>query len=238
MKTFSILFTLIFTFCLPAIAQIKNPFKKATSFLKSSNLSEDDVASGLKAALEKGIEIASNEASVEDGYFLNPQIKIPWPDDAKDAEARLRQIGLGSEVDKLILSINRAAELAAKESKEVFVAAIRSMTVQDAWGILKGEDDAATEYLKRTTSPELNARFKPIVHNALEQVHATKYYEDLVLAYNKIPFVRKINPDLDQYATEMAITGLFTLVAKEEKKIREDPLARTSDILKKVFGQS
>jgi len=237
MKTSAIVLVLIFIFCLPSIAQIKNPFKKATSFLKTSNLTEMDVVSGLKAALEKGIDIASNEASEEDGYFMNPQIKIPWPSDAKDAEARLRQIGLGSEVDKFILSVNRAAELAAKESKEVFVVAIKSMTVEDAFGILKGEDDAATQYLKRTTSPELNARFMPIIHSALEQVDATKYYEDLVKAYNKIPFVKKINPDLDQYATEMAINGLFTLVAKEEKKIREDPLARTSDILKKVFGQ-
>lgn len=111
------------------------------------------------------------------------------------------------------------------------------MTVEDAWDILKGEDDAATQYLNKTSSPELYARFKPIVHSALEQVKATKYYEDLVLAYNKIPFVKKLNPDLDQYATQMAINGLFTMVAKEEKKIREDPLARTNEILKKVFGQ-
>lgn len=237
MKISTFLIVLILALPLSSVAQFKNPLKKATSFLKKSSLSEDEVASGLKAALEKGIELASNEVSREDGYFQNPQIKIPWPADARKAEAQLRQIGLGSEVDKLILSLNRAAELAAKESKEVFVVAIKAMTVEDAWGIFKGEDDAATQYLNKTSSTELNARFKPIVHSALEQVNATKYYEDLVLAYNKIPFVKKLNPDLDQYATQMAINGLFTMVAKEEKKIREDPLARTNEILKKVFGQ-
>lgn len=238
MKISTFLIVLILALPLSSVAQFKNPLKKVTSFIKTSSLSEDEVVSGLKAALEKGIELASNEVSRENGYFQNPQIKIPWPEDARNAEAQLRQIGLGSEVDKLILSINRAAELAAKESKEVFVVAIKAMTVEDAWGILKGEDDAATQYLNKTSSAELNARFKPIVHSALEQVNATKYYEDLVLTYNKIPFVKKLNPDLDQYATQMAINGLFTMVAKEEKKIREDPLARTNEILQKVFGQN
>lgn len=237
MKISTFLIVLILALPLSSVAQFKNSLKKATSFIKTSSLSEDEVVSGLKAALEKGIELASDEVSREDGYFENPQIKIPWPEDARKAETQLRQIGLGPEVDKLILSINRAAELAAKESKEVFVVAIKEMTVEDAWGILKGDDDAATQYLNKTSSAELNSRFKPIVHSALEQVNATKYYEDLVLAYNKIPFVKKLNPDLDQYATQMAIDGLFTMVAREEKRIREDPLARTNDILQKVFGQ-
>ena len=116
--------------------------------------------------------------------------------------------------------------------------AIKAMTVEDAWGILKGEDDAATQYLKQTSSDDLNSKFKPIIHSTLEHIHATKYYEDLELAYNKIPFVRKLDPDLNQHATQMAITGLFTMVAKEEKKILEDPLAHTNEILQKVFGQN
>lgn len=235
MKITTVLLAIMLSIPITLRAQFKNPLKKATSFIKKTSLSEDDVISGLKAALEKGIEIASDEVSREGGYYQNPLIKIPWPEDARNAEARLRQMGLGSEVDKFILSVNRAAELAAKESKEVFVVAIKAMTVEDAWGILKGEDDAATQYLNRTSSSELNTRFKPIIHSALEKVNATKYYEDLVLAYNKIPLVKKLNPDLDQYATQMAINGLFSMVAKEEKKIREDPLARTSEILKKVF---
>ena len=116
--------------------------------------------------------------------------------------------------------------------------AIKTMTVEDAWGILKGEDDAVTQYLKQTSSDDLNSKFKPIIHSALEHVHATKYYENLELAYNKIPFVRKLDPDLNQHATQMAVTGLFTMVAKEEKKILEDPLAHTNEILQKVFGQN
>ena len=110
------------------------------------------------------------------------------------------------------------------------------MTIEDAWGILKGEDDAATQYLMRTTSPQLKSEFKPVISDALDQVNATKYYSDLINTYNKIPFVTKVDPDLDNYATELAIKGLFVMVAEEEGKIREDPLERTSDILRRVFG--
>ena len=199
-------------------------------------LTESDVVSGLKAALEKGANFAAQNGSAEDGYYQNTLIKIPFPPDAIRAEEKLRQIGLGGEVDKFILTLNRGAETAAKKSAPIFASAIRSMTIQDAWGILKGEDDAATQYLVRTTSTQLKAEFKPVVSEALDQVSATKYYTDLVNTYNKIPFVTKVDPDLEDYATEMAIKGLFTLVAQEEAKIRKDPLARTSDILRRVFG--
>jgi len=199
-------------------------------------LTESDVISGLKAALEKGANFASQQGSQEDGYFKNTLIKIPFPPDAAKAEEKLRQIGLGGEVDKFILTLNRGAEEAAKKSAPIFSSAIRSMTIQDAWGILKGEDDAATQYLIRTTSTQLKAEFKPVVKAALDQVSATKYYTDLVNSYNKIPLVTKVDPDLEDYATDMAIKGLFTLVAQEEAKIREDPLARTTDILRRVFG--
>jgi len=199
-------------------------------------LTESDVISGLKAALEKGATYASNKGSAEDGYFGNSLIKIPFPPDAVKAEEKLRQMGLGNEVDKFVLSLNRGAEAAAAKSAPVFVSAIKSMTVEDAWGILKGEDDAATQYLVRTTSPQLKAEFKPVVSDALDEVNATRYYSDLINTYNKIPFVTKVDPDLDNYATDLAIKGLFVMVAEEESKIREDPLERTSDILKRVFG--
>ena len=199
-------------------------------------LTESDVVSGLRAALEKGIQTAAADASKENGYFGNTLIKIPFPPDAKNVETKLRKIGMGSEVDKFVLSMNRAAEKASAKSVEVFVGAIRQMTVQDAWGILKGEQDAATQYLRNTTGTQLTNEFEPIVSDALDQVNATKYYTDLVTTYNKIPFITKVNPDLDAYATELAIDGLFTLVAQEEAKIRKDPVARTTDILKKVFG--
>jgi hypothetical protein len=171
-----------------------------------------------------------------DGYFKNPEIKIPFPPDVKKVETRIRQIGLGDEVDKFIMTLNRGAEDAAKEAKPIFITAIKSMTIQDAWGILKGEENAATQYLQRTTSSQLKEKFKPVIHNSLEKVNATKYYGDIVGTYNKIPLVEKVNPDLDDYATDKAIEGLFIMIAKEEKKIREDPVARTSALLKKVFG--
>lgn len=202
----------------------------------SAPLTTSEVAQGLKEALIKGISTGSDLASRVDGYFKNPEIKIPFPPEVKKVEDRLRQIGLGNEVDKFIMTLNRGAEDAAKEAKPIFIEAIRAMTIQDAWAILKGEDDAATQYLKRTTSGLLKEKFKPVIQNSLSKVNATKYYGDIVTRYNQIPFVQKVNPDLDDYATDKAIEGLFVMIAKEEKNIRENPVARTTEILKKVFG--
>ncbi len=198
-------------------------------------LTTEEVIGGLKEALIKGITTGSNKASAIDGYFANQLIKIPFPPEAQKMENTLRDIGLGSEVDKFVKTLNRGAEKAAKEAKPIFVSAIRSMTIEDAWGILKGDKDAATRYLERTTSAQLKSKFQPVIHNALQQVNATKYYGDLATRYNKIPLVKKVNPDLDAYATDMAIQGLFKLIAEEEANIRKDPLARTSALLKKVF---
>jgi hypothetical protein len=195
-----------------------------------------EVADGLKEALVKGISNGSDIVSQVDGYFKNPQIKIPFPPDVQKVEDRLRQIGLGKEVDKFILTLNRGAEDAAKEAKPIFISAIRQMTIQDAWGILRGNDDAATQYLIRTTSAQLKEKFKPVIQNSLQKVNATKYYNDIVTRYNSIPMVQKVNPDLDDYATDKAIEGLFLMIAKEEKNIRADPAARTTELLKRVFG--
>jgi hypothetical protein len=199
-------------------------------------LTTSEVTAGLKEALINGISKGSDLVSQVDGYFKNPEIKIPFPPDVQKVETRLRQIGLGDQVDKFILTLNRGAEDAAKEAKPIFISAIKSMTIEDAWGILKGEDDAATQYLKRTTSGQLKEKFKPVIQNSLNKVNATKYYGDIVSTYNKIPLVEKVNPELDDYATDKAIEGLFLMIAKEEKNIREDPVARTTDLLKKVFG--
>ena len=213
------------------------------SQLASTTTSSDDtkptnteVINGLKEALVKGAEYASNNASREDGYFGDSRLKIPFPPEAAKVESKLRDIGLGGEVDKFILTLNRAAEEAAAEAVPVFKETILNMTLQDGWSILNGPEDAATKYLHDNTSNELRERFTPIVDKALDHVNATRYYDDLVNTYNKIPFVEKVNPDLSEYATEMAIEGLFVLVAEEEKKIREDPIERTTDLLKKVFG--
>ncbi|HKZ39076.1 MAG TPA: DUF4197 domain-containing protein [Chryseolinea sp.] len=218
-----------------AFSQINlNKLKKVIG--GSESLSSDEVAQGLKEALTKGVSKGSDLVSQVDGYFKNPEIKIPFPPEVKQVESRLRQIGLGDEVDRFVLTLNRGAEDAAKEAKPIFIEAVRGMTIQDAWAILKGEQDAATQYLKSSTSSLLKEKFKPIIQNSLSKVNATKYYSDLVNSYNKIPLVQKVNPDLDEYATDKAIEGLFIMIAKEEKNIRANPMARTTELLKKVFG--
>jgi hypothetical protein len=221
-------------------AQITQTVNEAEKMLESSTakpLTTEEVGSGLKEALINGISKGSDLTSQVDGYFKNPEIKIPFPPDAKKVEDKLRAIGMGENVDKFIMTLNRGAEDAAKEAKPIFIDAIKSMSIEDAWGLLKGQNDAATQYLKKTTTAQLKTKFSPVIQNSLNKVNATKYYTDLVNTYNKVPLVEKVNPDLNSYATDLAIQGLFTMVAKEEKNIRQDPVARTTDLLKKVFAQ-
>ncbi len=199
-------------------------------------LSNDDVAMGLKEALKIGISKGADSASKTDGYYLNPRIKIPFPPEVQRVENALRKVGLGGEVDKFVISLNRGAEEAAKEAKPIFINAILSMSFADAWGILRGDKNAATMFLKRTTSAALVAAFMPVVEKALQKTEATKYYTDLAGTYNSLPFTQKVNPDLKGYATQKAIDGLFILVEDEEAKIRQNPLARTTELLKRVFG--
>lgn len=205
-------------------------------FSKNTGLTQQDAANGIKEALIKGTSESVLKASQLDGYFKNPEIKIPFPKDAKNVEKKLRAIGLGKQVDNVILSLNRAAEDAAKEAKPIFIAAIKGMTITDAINIVKGSNDEATKYLNKTTSPELNNKFQPIIKASLDKVDGTKYWRDIMQTYNKIPFVKQVNPDLTEYVTSKAIEGLFIMIAQEELKIRKDPVARTSDLLRKVFG--
>ncbi len=214
--------------------KILNDAKKVLD--PSKPLTTAEVTNGLKEALVNGVSKGTDLISKIDGYYKNPEIKIPFPQDVKMVETKLRAIGMGKEVDKFVVALNRGAEEAAKEAKPIFVAAIKQMTIDDAFAILKGQPDAATQYLKKTTTAQLKEKFKPIVQTSLDKVQATKYYGDLVNQYNRIPFITKVNPNLNDYATDMAIQGLFTMIAKEEKSIRQDPAARTTDLLKKVFG--
>jgi hypothetical protein len=214
--------------------ELINDAKKAVGAPKS--LTKEEVANGLKEALVNGITKGTDLTSKMDGYFKNPEIKIPFPKDVKKVEDKLRQLGMGSEVDRFVLTLNRGAEEAAKEAKPIFISAIKQMSIDDAFAVLKGQPDAATQFLKRTTSAQLKEKFKPVVQANLDKVNATKYYGDLITNYNRIPFISKVNPNLNDYATDMAIQGLFTMIAKEEKSIRQDPAARTSELLKKVFG--
>ena len=212
--------------------------KNAKKLLSSDNkgLTEKDAADGIKEALVNGTGQSVKLVSVVDGYWGNPEIKIPFPPEAKEMESKLRAIGMGKKVDEFNESMNRAAEKVANEAKPIFVAAIKGMTVRDAVNIVKGTDNAATLYLKNTTSPELISKFQPIIKTSLDDVNATRYWSDLITAYNKIPLVKKMNPNLTLYVTQKAIDGLFIMIAKEELKIRKDPMARTSELLKKVFG--
>lgn len=201
-------------------------------------LTNDDVIIGLKEALSVGINKGADSATKINGFYLNPKIKIPFPPEVQRVENTLRKIGLGGEVDKFVVSLNRAAEEAAKEAKPIFVNAILSMSFSDAWSILRGDKNAATMFLKRTTSTNLIQAFLPIMDKSLQKNQATKYYTDLATTYNALPFTQKVNPDLKGYATQKAIDGLFILVEQEEARIRENPWARTSEILKRVFGAS
>jgi hypothetical protein len=234
MKRTSFIIAFLLVGCTSAqISQVISDFGKETG---DNTPTTSEVAEGLKEALLKGVSVGADKLSQADGYLGNAQIKIPFPPDAKKAEDRLRQIGLSNDVDRFIATLNHGAEDAAKEAKPIFISAIQQMTIEDAWAILKGQQDAATQYLKKTTSTQLKGKFKPVIQNSLNKVNATRYYGDLVNTYNKIPLVEKVNPDLDDYATDLAIQGLFTMIAKEEQNIRRDPLARTTDILKRVFA--
>ncbi len=213
-------------------------FKDAKKLLnsKTKGLTEKDAADGIKEALVNGTGESVKVVSVLNGYWGNPEIKIPFPSEAKEMESKLRAIGMAKKVDEFNESMNRAAEKAASEAKPIFIAAIKGMTVRDAINIVKGADNAATMYLKNTTSPELIGKFQPIIKTSLDNVNATRYWSDLITIYNKIPLVKRMNPNLTEYVTQRAIDGLFIMIAKEEIKIRKDPVARTSELLKKVFG--
>ncbi|MGV3504404.1 MAG: DUF4197 domain-containing protein [Adhaeribacter sp.] len=216
---------------------IRIPQSVSDAVNASRPLTEAEVAGGLKEALSIGISKGATTASQPDGYYKNSLIRIPFPQDVKKVESTLRAIGMGSQVDAFVLSMNRAAEDAAQSAKPIFLGAIKKLTIKDVWGILTGGKDAATQYLKRTTSEELKIAFTPKIQASLDKVNATKYYSDVMGAYNNIPLVQKVNPDLTGYATQKAIDGLFVLVAQEEANIRQNPIARTTDLLRRVFAK-
>ncbi|KAB2809963.1 DUF4197 domain-containing protein [Phaeocystidibacter luteus] len=199
-------------------------------------LSEAEVSAGLKEALTVGIRNAVTQTSATDGYYGNSLIKIPFPEEAQRVKTTLTNLGLNSLIDDFEESMNHAAEQASKKATDIFVDAITKMTINDAMGILNGADDAATQYLKRTTENQLISEFEPIINSALQQGNVTQYWTDITTKYNQIPFVEPVQTDLTGYVTERAIDGLFVMVAQEEKEIRENPQARINDILKRVFG--
>ncbi|MES2587892.1 MAG: DUF4197 domain-containing protein [Bacteroidota bacterium] len=220
-----------------SIAQIPNLKKvgEKVGVTKTSSLSEDEVGRALKEALNRGIEKGVSQLSKADGYFKDPQIKLLMPDEAKGVEDKLRKMGQGAKVDEAIESMNRAAEDAANGAKDLFVEAIKNLSLKDVMNILNGADDAATQFLSTNTRSQLFEKFKPVIKVSLDKVGATKHWTTVFTAYNAIPLVKKVNPDLVEYATNKAIDGLFIQIAKEELEIRKNPAARVTDLLKKVF---
>jgi len=212
--------------------------KKAVGGGGSGSLSSEDIVSGLKEALTLGAQKSAGKLSAVDGFFKDAAVKILLPEQAQKVEKTLRNLGMGKMVDDAILSVNRAAEDAAKSASPIFVNAVKKMSIQDGVSILRGPDTAATSYLKKTTTPDLTAAFKPVIDTSLKKTDATKYWKDLFETYNKLPTTfKKVDTDLSSYVTQKAMDGIFYYVAEEEKKIRKDPAAQVTDILKKVFGK-
>ncbi|MHA4807676.1 DUF4197 domain-containing protein [Flavitalea flava] len=204
---------------------------------KSGSLSSDDIVAGLKEALSQGTKKSADKLSAVDGFFKDAAVKILLPPEAQKVEKTLRSIGLGKQVDDAILSLNRAAEDASKSAAPIFLNAVKTMSVQDGLGILKGTDTAATAYLRKSTNLQLTSAFRPVIDSSLQKTGATKYWKTVFETYNKLPTTfTKVNTDLSGYATEKALQGVFYYVAQEEKNIRQNPAAQVTDLLKKVFG--
>jgi hypothetical protein len=203
----------------------------------STALSNDQIINGLKEALVQGTSKGVDILSVKDGFFKNDAVKVLFPPEAKKVEKTLRDIGAGAIVDVAVEKLNRAAEDAAVGAKDVFVNAITSMTVTDAMDILMGADNACTNYLKKTTTKALFDTFNPVIKKSLNSVGASDAWSTVITKYNQIPFIQKVNPDLDDYVTEKAMDGVFMMIEKEEKLIRKDPVKRVTDLLKKVFAK-
>lgn len=204
---------------------------------RQSGLSDAKVGSGLKEALKIGTENTVNLTGRTDGYFQNKAIKILMPKTLQKLEEPLRLVGYGPQIDEFVLSMNRAAEKAAPFAKEIFWDAIAQMTFDDARKILGGGDTAATDYFKEKTSGKLAAAFRPIVEQTMNEVGVTRHYKELVGRYKKIPFTRSVAFDVDQYVVEKGMDGLFYVLGQEEQRIRKDPAARVTDLLKEVFGK-
>ena len=231
----NILFVLL---CLPFVghSQINDLLKKAKKIVPTTQTSSLDIASGLKEALNKGIEKLVSKLTAVDGFYKNDMVKILLPDELQKVDAALRKVGFGSLADDGIRSLNRAAEEAVKEATPVFIAAVKDMTVTDAKGILMGKSDAATSYLEKSTSAPLYAKFQPVVANSIGKVGADKVWASIIKKYNSLPLVTKINPDINDHVTRKALEGVYKMIAVEELQIRSNSGARTTQLLQKVFA--
>ncbi len=241
-KIISILFGIVIVNVTQAqisIPKINNPLKKiqeAVSKPKNDSLSTPTVISGLKEALNLGVQKGTQKLSAVDGFFGNAALKILMPPEAQKVEQSLRKLGMNKQVDDAILNMNRAAEDACKQAAPIFLNAIKQMNFADAMSILKGGNNAATQYLQNSTTAALTEAFKPVIQKALDKIDATKHWNTIFSNYNRFS-IQKVNPDLTAYVTEKALSGIFFQLAAEEEKIRKDPAARTTEIFKTVFGK-
>lgn len=194
------------------------------------------IADGLREALRVGSERASARLNHTDAYFGDPRFRIALPESLHSAAGQLRRIGMGHRVDQLELAMNRAAEAAASEAAKVFLAAIRQMQPADVQAVFRGGDDAATRYLRQVAGPELRQRYQPVVRRQLENVRGLEHYQELAKAWNRLPGVGPLDADMEAWVTERALDGLFDALAEEEARIRRDPVARSTALLRQVFG--
>lgn len=218
-------------------SSVLNSIEKKIGGGSGSSLSSDDIVAGLKQALSLGAQKSADQLSAVNGFLNDKAVKILLPDQAQKAEKTLRGLGMGKLVDDAITSMNHAAEDASKSAAPIFLTAIKNMNVTDGVNILKGSDTAATAYLRKSATPGLTKAYTPVIDSALEKTGATKYWKEVFETYNKLPTTfSKVNPDLSAYVTQKAINGIFYYVAQEEIKIRKDPAAQVTDLLKQVFG--
>jgi len=232
--TLSFFFFSFFSFS--QISILKKVSEKAEKLMNvETSISSEEVSDALIEALIRGSKFSVNSASAVGGFSNNSIIRIPFPEDAIKIKTSLNKIGFSSAISDFENSINTAAEIASEQALIVLLDAIKKMSIKDALSILNGADNAATIYLKNQTSKFLYTEFKQIITDAMQEVQIAKKWNPLISKYNSIPFTEKINPDLQDYITKKTIDGLFVLIAKEEKNIRENPTARVSLLLKKVF---
>ena len=233
--TLSLILMMFASICFSQINLIKNSSKKAESIIKKDvKLSESEIIDGLKEALKRGCSVSINVSSAEGGFNNNKLIKILFPDES--VKNKLFNIGFSENVKKFEKSMNRSAEIASEKAFPVLEKAISNMSINDALNILNGEENAATTYLKNSSYNFLYSEFYPIVSQAMEKLDISTKWNIIINQYNRIPFVKKITPDIEDYITTKTIDGLFVLIAEHEKEIRTNPEARVSQILKKVFN--
>ncbi|MDO1499923.1 DUF4197 domain-containing protein [Winogradskyella maritima] len=210
--------------------------KQVVSQLPQGGVSDIDISNGLRQALDFGIEKQVTKLTQKDGFFRNELVKILLPDELQKVDKALRDIGLSSLADEGLKVLNRAAEDAVKEATPIFVDAVKGITFNDARNILLGSDDAATQYLTGRTQNALYQKFSPVIQNSFQKVGADQIWENLINRYNSIPFTADVNPDLTDYVTGEALEGVYTMIAVEEKEIRNKISSRTTDLLKRVFS--